>query len=90
MKAQAKHSLNEALSLLQETAQSPFLNPATGDPRAEMADLEQLFLLNIQMRRRNLDRWIRLLHEEMGCAMPPARERKQSRTRTSTGLRATA
>ena len=90
MKAQSNHAMSDALSLLQETAQSPFLTPAATDPRAEMADLEQLFLLNIQMRRRNLDRWISLLTVEVERRTAPARVRKQPRTRVTAPLRATA
>lgn len=83
MKAQSNDALREALSLLQEMALSPFTaEPPQGD-RTEMAELDQLFLLNIQMRRANLDRWIRLLNQEVERRTEAVRERKLRRTRTA-------
>jgi hypothetical protein len=89
MKA-SSNAMREAVSLLQETAQSPFMCPAPLDPHAEMADLEQLFLLNIQMRRQNLDRWVRLLTEEVQARNQAVRSRRQARAAAQPPLRASA
>jgi len=81
MKASSDDALREALALLQETAQSPFLAEDTKEARSQMADLDELFLLNMKMRRQNLDRWIQLLTREVERRAEAVRVRRVRRER---------
>lgn len=83
MKSSPNHALREALSLLQETARSPFTTDELEHPRSQMANLEELFLVNLQMRRENLDRWIRLLNQEVERRAEGVRERRIRQARAA-------
>ena len=93
MKRASNRALNEALALLQETAASPFLAEDDARARSQLAGLDELFLLNVQMRRRNLDCWIRLLSDEVDRRAQAVQERHQRKSRAANApprLRASA